>query len=67
MQLLEESQKIINHPDWTFKKNTSENDTLHILNLPKIGKLFKISVSIFIDNNDFFLSCDASFNRSTNN
>lgn len=42
---LEDAWNILHHADWKFEKKNSAGDTVHSLALPKIGKVFKLTVS----------------------
>lgn len=42
--ILHESWNVLHSPDWTLEKKNAE-DTVHVLTIPGVGKVFKLTVS----------------------
>jgi hypothetical protein len=44
-EALEVSWRILNSPDWRLEKQTAEGDTTYSKMMPRVGKVFKLTVS----------------------
>ncbi|KAF5274123.1 hypothetical protein FQR65_LT04521 [Abscondita terminalis] len=42
-KILEEAWRFLNNQEWKLEKRNADNDTIHVLSVPNVGKIFKLT------------------------